>query len=82
MMGAGCSAFPKDLALKVAALESASCLSTLDFEPTEEAEKRNDADKKDKAVVFRLLEREDSEAFLEQLKNCCVRLNLNAKYQS
>ena len=68
LMGAGCRAFPKDLALEVAALESASWLSAFDLEHTEETEKRNDADKKEMAVVFGLLEREDAEALSEQLE--------------
>mmetsp|Transcript_25333 Transcript_25333/g.45684 ORF Transcript_25333/g.45684 Transcript_25333/m.45684 type:complete len:372 (-) Transcript_25333:261-1376(-) len=68
LMGAGCRAFPKDLALEIAALESASWLSTFDLEHTKEAEKRNDADESDMAVVFGLLEREDAEALSEQLE--------------
>ena len=68
LMGAGCRAFPKDLALEVAALESVSWLSAFDLEHTEEAENRNDADEKEMAVVFGLLEREDTETLSEQLE--------------
>ena len=68
LMRACCRAFPKDLALEVAALENAPWLSAFDFEHTEEAEKRNGADESDMAVVFGLLEREDAEALSEQLE--------------
>ena len=76
MLGAGCRAFPKDVASEVAALESATWLSR--FDPAQRAKKRSDfIDLEDDgmAVVFGLLEETDAEALSESKQL----LNLDAQ---
>jgi O-acetyl-ADP-ribose deacetylase (regulator of RNase III) len=62
LLGAGCRDFPKEVAKEVAALESASWLSS---DSTDE-EKDNSDSRKEWVVAFGLLESEDAEA----LSNC------------
>mmetsp|Transcript_32681 Transcript_32681/g.48395 ORF Transcript_32681/g.48395 Transcript_32681/m.48395 type:complete len:345 (+) Transcript_32681:220-1254(+) len=62
LLGAGCRDFPKELALEVAALESAAWLSNLDSDIPDNSEEI------DAAVVFGLLEEADAKSLSDQIE--------------
>jgi len=57
LLGTGCRAFPKEIALEVAAIESASWLST---HSTETSEEENTDENEVDVIVFGLLEEDDA----------------------
>jgi len=66
LLGAGCRAFPKEIALDVAAIESASWLSTTHSSDTSDQE-NTDEDELD-VVVFGLLEEDDARYLSDRLE--------------
>ena len=64
LLGAGCRDFPKEVALDVAALESAAWLSNLD----ETQAQNEDEDQCDAAVVFGLLEEDDAKSLSKKIQ--------------
>ena len=76
LLGAGCRDFPKDVALEVAALESASWL----LSDSKEVEYRKDIDPSDEeelVIAFGLLENADAEALVKSIEES-IQLKVNA----
>ena len=67
LLGAGCRAFPKEIALEVAATESASWLSDKSQSSEEEVIEDKNKDGTD-AVVFGLLEKEDAHKLSDMIE--------------
>lgn len=64
LLGAGCRAFPKDIALEVAAIESASWLST----SSDTSEQENTDEDEMDVVAFGLLEEDDAHHLSDRLE--------------